>query len=173
MPSPYGDCRDDLSVISTDSIYYNLTCTLSSQYYQRLCYEIYIILNSIIPNCNCTDPSLSIPNINNLICKTANQLSCVNSWKNAFNYSIPSIDCPLECNYVVYSTSLNSASYPTSYYATILQQNQHVINKFNNLNVFNPSILTSISSNSQGAQNKSHSGKLLFSTFQHQNQHFL
>ena len=94
-------------------------------------------------------------------------MECVNSWKNAFNQSISTTDCPLECTYVVYSTNLNSAAYPTSYYTKILQQNQNVINRFNGLSSFNPSILptqqvdsilSSTTSPSKGTKNQSNSG---------------
>ena len=138
--TPNSDCRNNLTMVSTDSKYFKLTSTLSNQYYQRLCYEIYINVNTIIPNCNCSDPSILIPYNNTSICKTKTELNCVNLWKNKFNQQISINDCPLECKSVVYSTNINSASYPTDYYITVLQQNQNVINKFNPPFSFNASL---------------------------------
>ena len=135
LSKPYSNCKDHLDFRPTDSIYYNLT-TQISLYYQRLCYDIYIQLTTIIPNCNCSDPSVLIPSFNESICKTKAELKCVNEEKNKFDKEISSGDCPKECNYEDYTRYANSATYPTSYYTKILQQNQNVISKFNPQNSF-------------------------------------
>ena len=39
-------------------------------------------------------------------------------------------DCPKECDYMVFKTSVNSAKYPTDYYAGMLLAQSKVIAKF-------------------------------------------
>ena len=133
--SPNLNCRENLEVLETDSLYYKLATKISTtetkDYYQRLCYEIFIQLTTIIPSCNCMDPSVIVPNLNASICKSKAELKCVNYEKSKFNQTISTSDCPKECQSVLYTTNVNSANYPTEYYKSILKQNENLIDKFN------------------------------------------
>ena len=130
LPSPYSDCRDNLTVINTDSIYYKTTSNVSEKYDHKLCYKIYLLLNVIIPNCKCLDSSILISYLNHTICKTRSELQCVNSWKTSFNQIILTSDCPIECEEIVYTLSLNTASYPTDFYIQILQKIENINKRF-------------------------------------------
>ena len=56
---PYSNCRRDVSSVkSGDSEIYKKTLQISN-YYQKLCYELCLQYNYIIPNCSCADPSIS------------------------------------------------------------------------------------------------------------------
>ena len=47
-------------------------------------------------------------------------------------------DCPKECDYTVFKTSVNSADYPTDYYATMLLAQPKILGRFNNEITFVP-----------------------------------
>ena len=158
---PYTNCREDLNPHPTDSFYYIKTTEISPMYYQRLCYEIYIQINAIIPKCNCADPSVLILNLNNSLCKNRTQLECVDLEKNKFNKTISNDDCSAECNSVEYSVNINSASFPTKYYSKILENDNRVKSKIKDMYLFTPSIQfdssntpKQINSNNNASNNK-------------------
>jgi hypothetical protein len=47
-------------------------------------------------------------------------------------------DCPKECDYVMFKTSVNSAIYPTDYYAEMLLAQPKILARFNTQFTFVP-----------------------------------
>ena len=54
----------------------------------------------------------------------------VNDFFIIIHYTFNFKDCPKECDYMVFKTSVNSAKYPTDYYAGMLLAQSKVIAKF-------------------------------------------
>ncbi|CAF1056474.1 unnamed protein product [Brachionus calyciflorus] len=140
---PYSDCRPDPdTTLTTDSSYHIKTLQIS-KYYKKLCFEICLQYEQIIPNCLCADPSIPSVDSNMTICNNETALSCVKSQRDIFDKT-QNIDdvcgpfCPSECNTLDYSTSISSSSYPTDYYGKILMAQSNLITKFNPKNTFSP-----------------------------------
>ncbi|RNA20730.1 FMRFamide-activated amiloride-sensitive sodium channel isoform X1, partial [Brachionus plicatilis] len=135
QPLPYSSCRSDPeNLLSTDSKYHKYTLSIS-RYYQKLCYEICLQYEQIVPNCQCADPSIPIVDSNLTICSNAKSLNCVKEQRDSFDSS-KNIDevcgrfCPDKCDRMIYSTSISQSSYPTNYYASILSGQSNLISKF-------------------------------------------
>lgn len=142
QPAPYSDCRQDVeSLKSSDSIYYKYTLQIS-KYYQSLCNEICLQYERIIPNCDCSDPSVPIINSTLEICSNEDELECVKEQRDEIDVTgiedICDQYCPLECDSVLYTTSVSSAVYPTDYYGNILMSQTNINSKFNPKNTFSP-----------------------------------
>ena len=69
LPAPYSDCRKDLAPLSTDSIYYKNTASITT-YYQHLCVDIYFQLTLVVPKCGCYEANSPIYDKNIKICKS-------------------------------------------------------------------------------------------------------
>lgn len=132
----YGDCREDVStILSTDNDYYTATLSLN-QYTRKLCYEVCLQINFIMPTCNCSDPSVPITDIFLLksFCKSPSDLKCVDEVRKHFDsFSLSgncSAYCPRECNSVKYLTSFSTANYPSVPYYNQISENTLVTNKY-------------------------------------------
>ena len=75
LPYPFSDCRKDLTVQETDSIYYK-RASQNSTYNFRTCYDSYFQFNVYMLKCQCMDPSLRWFN-NSLICNTKAKIDCM------------------------------------------------------------------------------------------------
>jgi len=132
---PYSNCRKDIStVLSTDSDIFIKTKKLG-KYYQKLCYEICLQEKYIIPNCGCSDPSIPITSKKQKICSNKMALNCVKIQKDKFD-TVKISDycdayCPLQCDEIVYSANVHSASFPTKFYSDILYTQDGVEEKLN------------------------------------------
>ena len=62
----------------------------------------------------------------------------VNDFFIIIHYTFNFKDCPKECDYMVFKTSVNSAKYPTDYYAGMLLAQSKIIAKFSHDFVFVP-----------------------------------
>ena len=113
MPSPYGDCRDNIETpMSTDSDYYKYTVLLG-KYTRNQCFEICFQYKFVIPNCNCSDASVS-SNVNNVsVCTFGPEQKCVQSQRSFFGSADCNSDCPETCERVDYSYKVSMSSYPT------------------------------------------------------------
>ncbi|RNA09553.1 FMRFamide-activated amiloride-sensitive sodium channel isoform X1 [Brachionus plicatilis] len=143
QPLPFSSCRKDPeNLLSTDSKYHKYTLSIS-RYYQKLCYEICLQYEQIVPNCQCADPSIPIVDSNLTICSNAKSLNCVKEQRDSFDSS-KNIDevcgrfCPDSCDQMIYSTSISQSSYPTDYYSSILVNQNSLVDKFNPANEFTP-----------------------------------
>ncbi|RNA37541.1 FMRFamide-activated amiloride-sensitive sodium channel isoform X1 [Brachionus plicatilis] len=135
QPLPFSSCRRDPdNLLSTDSDYHKYTLSIS-RYYQKLCYEICLQYEQIVPNCQCADPSIPIVDSNLTICSNARSLKCAKEQKDSFDSS-KNIDevcgrfCPDSCDQMIYSTSVTQTNYPTDYYATVLSGQSNLISRF-------------------------------------------
>jgi hypothetical protein len=136
--APYSECRANVdTIMESDSVYFKMTSNIT-KYTQKLCYEICLQYEYIIPLCKCADPSVPIIDRDLPICNSLLDLSCVDDKRNLFEYeSVPLVCdkyCPLECSSQVFSTSISLADYPTEYYINILRQTFDFNNKFTNDN---------------------------------------
>ncbi len=59
LPYPYSDCRKDLTPLSTDSVYYKNTASITT-YYQHLCVDIYFQMTLVVPKCGCYEATAPI-----------------------------------------------------------------------------------------------------------------
>lgn len=134
LDQPYSDCRKDTSSIKeSDSNYYKDTINLT-KYSQKLCFEICLQYEYIIPVCGCSDPSIPATDSNQEICHFLNDIDCVTNVTNQFNSADLSATCaqycPLECDSEDYAYSISSAIYPTQPYYSIISQQSNFAGKF-------------------------------------------
>ena len=73
LPYPFSDCREDLTAISSDSLYFNLSTSLGN-YTQNLCVDIYNQINVVLANCKCYDGAFKM-NISGRICQNTTEIS--------------------------------------------------------------------------------------------------
>jgi hypothetical protein len=141
LDAPYTDCRMDTSkVLSLDSIYYKQAVSYTT-YSRKLCYEMCLQNEFIIPMCNCSDPSVPITDPKQNICQSLNSLRCVESIRNKFD-SVPISEhcdrfCPLECTSQKFDTEISMATYPSAYYYSVISQQPSLMSKFANGNMTN------------------------------------
>lgn len=102
----------------------------------------------ILPNCGCSDPSKPDARKFTNICHNRTLLECVKSEKDKFDKNNIALlcdsKCPLECDSIVYETSVNTATYPSDYYIKILKQQNGFKEKFKNYELTNSLIKSSI-----------------------------
>ena len=135
--SPYSECRKDLNVSSSDSLYFKLTSNLN-KYSQKLCAEVYKQKNKVIKSCACNHPSLPIVNTNQ-ICQNLTSLTCGLEAMQSKDDSFPtSGECPMECESKEFILKTNSALYPTMFYSKILGNLNSIKNKFSPPFAFEP-----------------------------------
>lgn len=103
LEEPYSDCRKDIDKsIPSDSPYFKATLNIT-KYSQKLCFEICLQNEHIIPTCKCADPSIPLMGWQKQqICTSSYDLSCVYNVTTIFN-TIELGDtcddhCPLECD---------------------------------------------------------------------------
>ncbi len=145
---PYSNCRKDIStVLGSDSVYFKKTMQIS-QYYKRMCDEMCMQYEFIIPQCGCGDPSVPATDTTTVLCNNATTLQCVKTV--ATNYETLGIGtkcdkyCPTECDSNLYSTLMSNSYYPTNYYSGILTTQTNLKSKFSKgqPNTFSPSSQT-------------------------------
>jgi hypothetical protein len=129
LGSPYSDCRKDtVKVKTSDSNYYRLALE-KSQYSRDNCYEHCFDAEIVKKKCNC---SLSAEGFR---CRTLVDMRCLNIQRAKLEFDnilgeMCDKYCPLECDSIEFNININQASYPTEFYANVLQNDQVVINKF-------------------------------------------
>lgn len=125
LPKPYSDCvSSDSESVSTYFEY----ATSISDYSRKLCIEICLQFEYIVPSCYCTlifttslkvsyfywfsgsDPSVPYVSLveNQMICSNLTQLDCVSSIRDVFDTKSTNCDeyCPVECEKFTYSYSM-------------------------------------------------------------------
>ena len=81
LPAPYSDCRKDLAPLSTDSIYYKNTASITT-YYQHLCVDIYFQLTLVVPKCGCYEANSPLYDDKLYICKSNAKFHCYSTYQN-------------------------------------------------------------------------------------------
>ncbi|RNA31126.1 FMRFamide-activated amiloride-sensitive sodium channel isoform X1, partial [Brachionus plicatilis] len=143
-PPPYSSCRSDPNnILAGDSDYHKYTL-LISRYSLALCYEICLQYEQIVPNCDCGDPSIPIVHSNLTICHNMDSLKCVKDQRDFFDsnkniHEVCGKFCPNDCDQMVYSTAISQSIYPTDYYASVLQNQDNLIDRFNPSYVYSAS----------------------------------
>lgn len=142
LSHPFNDCKKNSEkATSSDSLYFNHTLTLS-KYSQRLCFEICMQYEKIIPNCGCADPRIPIADEKQKICHDKLSLNCTKNERDILDRldigDLCDKYCPDECDSLEYVKTVSSAYYPSFYYSNILQTQPNVIKKFNPENFFSP-----------------------------------
>lgn len=128
-------CRSNLTMLETDSIYYKYTVKLGRGYTHRACHDVYIQLNIMIQNCGCLDPDLvanynlaSIFNKN--ICATISEQDCIESQlPKILNIEVAYSDCPIECSTEWYQVKMDSTSFPSQSYLSLLETDPDVMSR--------------------------------------------
>ncbi len=157
LPSPFSDCRIDVSSASSnDNPIYKRTLELN-QYSVDLCYDLCLQRDFINLQCNCSDPSLAPFNVTIPVCNTTPLLNCSKNVRDQFD-NVNDIDeacakyCPNPCNEYNYELSTSISDYPTDYYFEILKNSTELYSKFktylNEINKTNLNEIESIVSNS-------------------------
>lgn len=142
MPAPFSNCREDVSTYAsdTDSIYY-VKAVNYTMYSQSFCLEICFNDRKIKTTCNCSDLSVQGIDINEKICSSFTDLSCINSVRNKYDMKAECEQyCPQECDYTQFSTSISSLDYPTAYYYNIISQQNNLKNIFQSSLIGNASV---------------------------------
>jgi hypothetical protein len=85
LPSPFSDCRIDVSSASSnDNPIYKRTLELN-QYSVDLCYDLCLQRDFINLQCNCSDPSLAPFNVTIPVCNTTPLLNCSKNVRDQFD----------------------------------------------------------------------------------------
>lgn len=132
---PYNDCRKDTSTYTSDDSVYYITTVNATKYSQKLCFDICLQYQFIIPGCNCSDPSIPVIDTTSYsVCSSWTQITCLNTIKDEFNSIDLSLTCdqycPLECDSQLFDYLISSANYPTQTYFAIVSQQTNVKKKF-------------------------------------------
>ena len=135
LSSPFSNCRKDIdTTLDSDSDYFVKTRKIT-QYSRRLCYQVCFQYKYVYDQCDCTDPSIPVVDESDPICYSLNNLTCVDEQLTRFDKSSINLvcddDCPEECDSIEYETRLSLANYPSSYYASVLGQQDGLSQKFN------------------------------------------
>ena len=136
-------CRSDHTVLSTDSIHYNLTTQISN-YNHETCNKLYVQLNYINKNCGCIDSSLiDYFDLVNLLknqnqnqyhnmCVTNAEFRCIkNQLEETSLLTAPYENCPFECYRNWFETTVSSSTYPSKPFSDLLST-ESAIEKFTN-----------------------------------------
>lgn len=130
-------CRNNLEATSSDSVYYKLAANVA-EYRQDICRDMFIVLKVVAKLCKCLDGQkfdfLDLEQIsmeyNLSVCHTMSQIDCIkNIYSNDRTKGIPYELCPLECSSSFYSTSINSAAYPSASYSNMLAKQKSALDK--------------------------------------------
>jgi len=120
-------CRDDITPIETDSIYYKLAAQWD-EYTLQTCRAIYYEIKVIIKNCQCISLKtlqydLLSRRFNVSLCHGEANSECEIK-QNLLNIDleVPFSDCPLECNRITFDTDVNIGSYPGKSYINLLKK---------------------------------------------------
>ena len=117
LPSPYGDCQDDVSSQSSfSSPYFDyIVRILKTNYTQEYCYS-FCIQTQTIKYCNCSN--VFLPAYKNVteFCDTQSECmyDVVGKYGDSFITSCQAA-CPFECYSIEYSTTTFQSYYPTNY----------------------------------------------------------
>jgi hypothetical protein len=134
LDSPYSDCRKDVSsYTSSDSTYYKETLNIT-KYSQKLCFQICLQYEYIIPVCGCADASIPSTDSSQSVCYLLADINCVTNVTNEFNSVDLSVSCgkycPLECDSEDFTYWMSSSNYPTQSYYNIISQQSNLASKF-------------------------------------------
>jgi hypothetical protein len=127
-PWPYSNCRQNTSaILSTDSRYYAQTVKFS-KYARKICFEICVQNEFIIPNCYCADPLMVAVNelTQQRVCTNLSEMNCVAQIRSQFDTTplsnVCDKYCPFECDSQIFDASINVAAYPTDFYYGIIAE---------------------------------------------------
>jgi hypothetical protein len=117
QPSPYSDCQD-LSSFKSE-IYDYIKSTNNGEYRQKKCFNL-CFQKYIMDNCQCFYTYFPIFDYvyqkQIKPCADQNQTFCLNEVGVEFSNNIKEIcanECPLECEYITYETSMSQLDYPS------------------------------------------------------------
>ena len=125
LPAPYGECIEDAqSILSFDSDLYRSSVSLTSTYSQKFCLQV-CIQELIINMCGCYDLYLPQTRNSNVSACDWNYLNLCVSKVYEFYMSSDSAtrclsDCPVECESVDFNLDISYATFPTPFYAYLL-----------------------------------------------------
>jgi hypothetical protein len=147
LSKPYGDCIDpgNIEVTSKSNLIKQtiaLTGIYTQQYCLQLCYQEFLL-----QYCNCYDHTL--PKY-----EPKNRRSCPKFIDSLYNcqYLIKRLfyngkndrhclkDCPSECEFIQYDTTVSTAIYPTESYLRMLNMNEKSSKFFNNVSKLTSSV---------------------------------
>ncbi|CAF0735692.1 unnamed protein product [Brachionus calyciflorus] len=147
---PYSECRKNTSYFSEDDpTYYKNTLGVGI-YSRKVCFEICLQNEFIIPKCNCSDPSVPITNDDQKLCSTLNETICVEDVRKFFDSKdltkFCEDQCPRECDKVEYLYDINNSDYPSVYYYNVIKDQPNLKGKFEasgnlSYNLFKQSVL--------------------------------
>lgn len=142
LPHPFNDCIKFSEKMSLkESLYFNYTLRLS-KYSQRLCFEICMQYEKIIPKCGCADPEIPFKDEKQNFCHEKMSLKCAMNERNVLDRldirNLCNKFCPDECDSLTYIKTVSSAFYPSFYYSNVLKLQPNLLEKFNPVNKFLP-----------------------------------
>ena len=149
---PFNDCIKDYEKASfKSSLYFNYTLRFS-KYSQRLCFQVCMQYEKIIPKCGCVDPEIPFKDENQNVCHEKTSLNCaINERSSLDRLDIGKLcnkHCPEECDSLTYIKTVSSAYYPSYYYSNILRIQPNLVEKFNPVYRFIPNKIKEDSSES-------------------------
>ena len=149
LDAPYSNCRRDTTPKATDSLYYNLTYAVITppNYRNRVCIDIYYQYTLTNVTCGCYDPSFPYYDPSTYTCTTQDQLDCAAQQIKLMNTPVDPIYCPVECDSIYYTSSIDSADYPSNYYADLLLGQQKILRRLNASIQFTPQIYNPVTKN--------------------------
>jgi hypothetical protein len=123
LPRPYSNCLiDNETNAGFHSELFDLISNSAYRYTQPTCF-LQCLQRAILFECKCTDPSILSLFSNETQCLTSEQTQCMihlydeRLYKNHFVHENCLHECPLECYYDQFETSLSSVEYLSNYYS--------------------------------------------------------
>lgn len=95
---PFSNCLRIYEDTQVNTKYFQKTMEVSSRYSKRICHEICLNFEFIIPKCNCSDPSVPTKEADLNYCKSTQSLECIERIRNKFDTDYLNKYCGDECN---------------------------------------------------------------------------
>ena len=139
LPRPYSDCEiEKTSPRTLDSDLYNVISHSNYRYTQQMCI-LQCYQNELISACSCSSPSfVSLVRPLQRNCGTYNETLCLIDFFSLKFLSDGYISetclplCPLECDAIMYRTSLRSNEFNGDLYADYIRQNKNLSADYGN-----------------------------------------
>ncbi|RNA16101.1 amiloride-sensitive sodium channel subunit gamma [Brachionus plicatilis] len=144
LDEPFTKCRKNTSAyFDNDSEIYKLTLK-SGAYRRKTCFEICLQKKLIVPKCKCSDPQIPSYDLNANLCKSYEELVCIEQIRDIFDSQDLSLmcgdHCPISCDTIDYDYLVSYSDYPSEYYYNVIKKQSNVENRFRNYGDLNYSI---------------------------------
>lgn len=143
LGQPYSKCRKNTKITKDDSEFYKISLKYGG-YNRKACIEVCLQNKFIIPRCNCSDPQIKTYDLEANLCKSYEQMICIDKVRDKFDTDdlslICSEHCPENCDTIDYEYLISHSDYPSEYYYNLVKMQNNVKEKFNKYGQLNYSL---------------------------------